>query len=225
VRRQIGLVAWDVFLYALFLFAPAGTLRWPRAWVLLAVFLVLRISGTIRVWRVNRDVLVERGKPPVQKGQPLVDRILLLSFMATYAGVVAVSALDRFRWHLLPPPPAAVSAAGLVLFVAGWEIVTAVLRTNAFASTVVRHQEERAHAVVDTGVYAIVRHPMYAGLAPVIVGLALWLESWTGAIAAVVPIGILAMRILAEERFLRRELPGYAAYASRVRWRLLPGIW
>jgi protein-S-isoprenylcysteine O-methyltransferase Ste14 len=57
------------------------------------------------------------------------------------------------------------------------------------------------------------------------VGLALWLESFTGAIAAVVPIGILAMRILAEERFLRRELPGYAAYASRVRWRLLPGIW
>ena len=78
---------------------------------------------------------------------------------------------------------------------------------------------------MDTGVYGIVRHPFYAGTPLVLVGLGLWLESYTAALFAVVPIAFLVVRLRLEERFLRRELPGYSEYAARVPHRLLPGIW
>ena len=86
-------------------------------------------------------------------------------------------------------------------------------------------QHERNHAVADTGVYAIVRHPFYAATPLVLVGLSLWLESYTAALGAVIPAALVVVRLRAEERFLHRELPGYGAYAQRVRHRLLPGIW
>jgi protein-S-isoprenylcysteine O-methyltransferase Ste14 len=104
-------------------------------------------------------------------------------------------------------------------------MIALVLKTNAFAATVIRHQEERQHAVVDTGVYSIVRHPMYAGLVPVMVGMCLWLESYAAAFLVSIPVGILVLRIRLEERFLRRELKGYDEYAARVRRRLIPGLW
>jgi protein-S-isoprenylcysteine O-methyltransferase Ste14 len=145
--------------------------------------------------------------------------------MATFAALVAFCSLDVFRLHLMPLPPSAVSFLGIVLFVAGWWIIALVLRTNAFAATVVRHQEERHHALVDSGVYAVVRHPMYAAMIPVLVGMCLWLQSYAGALLALVPLSILAARIVLEERFLRRTLAGYDAYTKRVRRRLIPGIW
>jgi protein-S-isoprenylcysteine O-methyltransferase Ste14 len=90
---------------------------------------------------------------------------------------------------------------------------------------VVKHQAEREHRVVDTGVYAVVRHPMYAGIFIFNVGMALWLESYAGAIAALVPMALLASRIVFEERFLRERLNGYGAYTERVRYRLVPFVW
>jgi protein-S-isoprenylcysteine O-methyltransferase Ste14 len=86
-------------------------------------------------------------------------------------------------------------------------------------------QRERKHALVDTGVYGIVRHPFYAGTPLVLAGLGLWLESYAAALFAVVPITFMVMRLELEERFLRRELLGYSEYAARVPHRLLPGIW
>jgi protein-S-isoprenylcysteine O-methyltransferase Ste14 len=79
--------------------------------------------------------------------------------------------------------------------------------------------------VVDTGIYSIVRHPMYAGLALVLIGLGLWLESWAAVLFALIPISILVVRIHWEERFLIRELQGYDAYTIKVPRRLIPGIW
>ena len=100
--------------------------------------------------------------------------------------------------------------------------MTFALRANAFAAPVVKHQEERHQTVVDTGVYGAVRHPMYAGAVLMIIGMALWLESNAAALLASAPIGILVLRILAEEQFLRKELQGYDAYTKRVRYRLIP---
>ncbi|HYJ80978.1 MAG TPA: isoprenylcysteine carboxylmethyltransferase family protein, partial [Longimicrobiaceae bacterium] len=192
-------------------------------WVLLGVVLVMRGWGAASVYRVNRALLVERTRLPVQRGQPLADRVLLLAFMASFAALISFCALDVFRLHLAGKPPAAVSTAGLLLFAAGWGIAALALRDNAFAAVVVKHQPE--HAVADGGVYAVVRHPMYAGQLPLLVGMGLWLESWAGALLACVPLAILVTRIHLEEAFLRRELEGYGAYAQRVRWRLIPGVW
>ena len=104
-------------------------------------------------------------------------------------------------------------------------MVALSLATNAFAVTVVRHQEERHHTVVDSGPYGVVRHPMYLGHVGVIVGMCLWLESYAAALAASVPIGILMLRIVLEERLLRQKLEGYDDYTTRVRWRLISGLW
>jgi protein-S-isoprenylcysteine O-methyltransferase Ste14 len=90
---------------------------------------------------------------------------------------------------------------------------------------VIRHQSERGQVVVDSGPYRVVRHPMYAGLVPVLAGIPLWLGSWAGLAAASVPVGVLAARIVVEERFLRAHLDGYEEYAQRVPFRMLPRIW
>ena len=90
----------------------------------------------------------------------------------------------------------------------------------------VKLQEERHQTVIDAGVYSIVRHPMYAGGALIMLGLPLWLESYAAALLAIVPVAtILVLRILFEERFLRRELKGYNAYTERVRYRMIPFVW
>jgi protein-S-isoprenylcysteine O-methyltransferase Ste14 len=122
-------------------------------------------------------------------------------------------------------PGTLVSSLGLALAIAGGWTAYLALRENAFAALAVKHQEERQHTVIDTGVYSIVRHPLYAGDALVMVGIPLWLESYAAALLASVPIATVALRILFEERFLRRELEGYEAYTQRVRYRLIPFLW
>ena len=225
LRVLLRVVA-DAVVIAIVLFVAAGTLAWRRAWVLLAVLLVVRIATAIIVFRVNPALLRERATVLVHRDQPLADRMILLAFMTTaFIGVPGVAALDVFHWHLLPAPPPSLAAVGLVLFGLGWVITALALRENAFAVTVVRLQQERRHAVVDTGVYGVVRHPMYAGNPFVLLGLSLWLGSYAAALSAIVPLALLIARIGLEERFLRRALPGYTEYAQRVSYRLLPGIW
>jgi protein-S-isoprenylcysteine O-methyltransferase Ste14 len=211
---------------AIVLFAAAGTLAWSRAWMLLGVLLVVRMLSAIAVYRVNPTLLRERATVLIHRDQPLTDKVVLLAFMTTaFIGVPAIAALDVFHWHLLPRPPFFLAIVGLVLFTAGWIVKALALRENAFAVTVVRLQADRKHALVDTGLYNVVRHPMYAGNPFVNLGLSLWLGSYMAALCAVVPLALLMVRIGLEERFLRHELPGYPEYMKRVSYRLLPGIW
>ena len=216
----------DAVVVAIVLFAAAGTTDWPRAWVLLGVLLVVRVLTAIAVFRVNPSLLRERATVLAHRGQPLADRVILLAYMTTaFIGVPVVAALDQFHWRVLPVRSSAVAAIGLLLFVVGWTITALALRENAFAVTVVRLQAERRHAVVDTGIYGVVRHPMYAGSPCVLVGLSLWLGSYVAALCAMIPLGLLAIRIGLEERLLTRELPGYPEYVRRVPYRVVPGIW
>lgn len=221
VLSLLGYVA----LFGALLFGPARTWNWPRAWALLGALLVTRAGSTIALYRGNPGLLRERTRVPLHRDQAGLDRILLPALMASFAAQVAFVSFDRWWLHLLPPPAVWVRWLGLTAFVFGWYVVHLALRANSFAVTVVRHQRERGHEVVTTGPYSIVRHPMYAGLLPVMIGLALWLGSSAGAIAALMPVALLAIRIVVEERFLRRSLPAYAKYAEAVRWRLVPGVW
>jgi protein-S-isoprenylcysteine O-methyltransferase Ste14 len=216
----------DAALIATLLFVSAGTLSWWRAWVLLAVLLVVRSVTAVAVHRVNPALIEERARLPIHDDQPWTDKLLLLAVLVTgFVGVPVLAGFDVFRWHVLPRPAPVLSTIGLVLFTLGWGIKGLALRANAFATAVVRVQREREHAVVDTGVYGIVRHPFYAGTPLVLVGLGFWLGSWVAVLFAVVPIAFLVVRLEMEERFLRRELPSYSEYALRVRHRLVPGIW
>ena len=224
--RVLTRIIADAVVVATALFVAAGTLAWQRAWVLVAVLLVVRTLSAIAVFRVNPALLRERATVLIHRGQPSADRLILLAFMATaFVGVPAIAALDAFHWHMLPSPPLALAAVGLGLFAVGWVIIAAALRENPFAVTVVRLQHERQHTVVETGIYGVVRHPMYAGNPLVNVGLSLWLGSYAAVLFAAIPLGLLMVRIELEERFLRRELPGYGEYAARVPYRLVPGFW
>lgn len=224
VRVVLG-VLFQPALFGLLFFYPPGDLAWGRAWTLIGVVLVGTIATLVALARANPALLAERFKPPVQRGQPAADKVVVLAFIAAFFAAVRFVPYDVFAWHLLPAPPFAVALLGLVTFVAGWWVVTAALRANAFAIPVVKAQAERHQVVVDHGPYAVVRHPMYAGAVLLMLGLPLWLGSTAGALAALVPIALLALRIAVEERFLGRELAGYSAYAARVRSRVLPGVW
>ena len=216
----------DAVLIGILLFGAAGTLTWWRAWLLLAVLLLVRAAGALAVYRVNPAVLRERAGLPIHGDQPRTDRLLLLAVLATgFLGLPIIAGLDAFRWHVLPRPAPLLADLGLVLFTLGWSLKSLALRANAFAIPVVRLQSERAHAVIDSGVYSTIRHPFYAADPLIFVGLGLWLESCFATLCAVIPVACVVMRLCLEERFLRRELPGYREYSMRVPHRLIPGVW
>jgi len=214
-----------VVILASLLFVPAGTLAWPRAWLYVGAMYLGMVALIIHLDRTDRELLVERAKPRRQKGQPLSDQIILQALIAAYHGQIVFISLDVFRFHLLPRPSWIVSSLGLAIYLIGWRIVYLSLRANTFASPVVKLQDERGHSVVDVGVYSVVRHPMYSGAILIVVGLPLCLESYAGAMLGIIPIAVVALRCVLEEKFLRQNLSGYAEYTRRVRFRMIPYLW
>lgn len=225
ISKIIAGVLFNVAFYALLLFVPACTLHWWRAWVFLAVTLAAMAAAIFSIFPDSADLFSQRAKGVIQKGQPLWDRVLVILLVLSFVGQIVFIPLDVFRFHLMPKPGGFVSFFGLALYVAGWWIMTLAMKVNPFAVPVVRLQQERHQRVIDTGVYAVVRHPMYTGFAPFAIGPALWLESYTAALLAIVPIAVLAVRSVLEERFLRQKLKGYEAYTENVRYRLIPFVW
>ena len=211
--------------FAGFLFLPAWTLRWWRAWVFIGVFALASVLTMAPLLAGNEELIRERLKPPIQKGQPLADKIVLVLYLAAFYAQLIFIPVDVFYLHLLRKPGVIISSLGMPLFLAGWTIMTLAIRENRFAAIVVRHQAERQQVVVDTGIYSVVRHPMYSALLGVASGIALWLESYAAALFTIVPMGLLVLRAFFEESFLKRELPGYAAYTERVRYRFIPFLW
>jgi protein-S-isoprenylcysteine O-methyltransferase Ste14 len=208
----------------LFLFAAAGTVAWPVGWVFLFEMIVLSIVGGL--WLVRRDpaLVQERLAPPIQKGQPTADKILLQVIILVFLGAIVFMALDavRFAWSAVPFWGQAVGE--LLLLLSMW-ISFQTLGENSFAAPVVKIQESRGQTVISSGPYRHVRHPMYAGVLVFMAGTSLLLGSWWGLIATPVLGLLLAVRIQIEEKALRTGLKGYEDYARRVRYRLIPMIW
>ena len=210
-------------LTAVLLFVPAGTLRWPEAWMFLAEFAVLGLISGFAIARHDPELLRERMRAPVQRDQKSWDKILLTLFFALWLVQYVVIGLDA-RYHV-SDVPLWLKVAGALAIAFGLYAFHVVMRTNTFAAPVVKIQTERKHSVVSTGPYAFVRHPMYAGAIPLIVGTPLLLGSWYGLAVSALLIAFLAIRAVLEEETLKAELDGYAAYAARVRYRLVPGVW
>ena len=225
ILKLIGGAITPVILWGALLFLPAGTFAWWQAWVFLGVVLACSTATMVWVFANNEALLNERYGSPLQKGQPLADKIVANIFVLSFLAVILFIPLDVFRVHALPPPPPLVAFAGLVLFVGGWLLIGTAMRENTFAAPVVKHQEERHQETIKTGVYAIVRHPMYTSVIMLTPGMAIWLGSYAAALLSIVPIVLVAMRIVFEEHFLRRELPGYEDYTRQVRYRMVPFVW
>jgi protein-S-isoprenylcysteine O-methyltransferase Ste14 len=224
VAKSIYAMILQTAIFGLLLFVPATTLAWPRAWVFIAA-IAAGTAVTVFYLRHDEGLINERLKGPLQRGQPLVDKIVLNLFLISFCGLFVFIALDVFHFHVLASPGVLGSLVGLGLIIGGWTLIALALHENSFATGVVRLQDERHQRVIDSGVYSKVRHPMYAGAVPFIIGSCLWLGSYTAALLASVPIAIIALRILLEERFLRQALEGYESYTERTRYRLIPHLW
>jgi len=205
------------------LFACAGTMHWPSAWVFLATCALLGPLCGWWLYRVDPALLAERLRPVLQKDQPAADKAFMIVFAIAMLAWLAAMGLDRRTQS--SDMPVALQALGLVLFVLSTLFILWVFRENSFAAPVVKLQAERAQRVVSTGPYAHVRHPMYSGMILFFAGVPLLLGSWWGLVMAPVIVVLFAVRIGIEERTLREGLPGYSNYMTRVRYRLLPGVW
>jgi protein-S-isoprenylcysteine O-methyltransferase Ste14 len=222
-RMLVQTVIWLTVTGAI-LFASAGTLDWPQAWILLAAYGGLGLLSGLAISRHDPELLRERMRGPIQKGQKSWDKVLLSIFFALWMTQYVVCGLDAVRFHL-SDVPLWLQVAGALAIALGYYAFHVVIMTNTFAAPVVKIQSERKHQVISTGPYAYVRHPMYAGAVLLILGTPLLLGSWYGLIWAAAMIAILALRAVKEENTLKAELEGYDAYAARVRYRLVPGIW
>jgi protein-S-isoprenylcysteine O-methyltransferase Ste14 len=204
------------------LFVGAGTLDWVGAWAFLGLLLLARVPILIYLGRKDPELM--RARRNVGTGTPTWDRIWLMVFVGTAAATLVVAGLDaaRFRWTQVEMPW---MALGLLPWFAGLFIGTRAMLVNTHFETTVRIQEDRGHAVVSEGPYRLVRHPGYVAAILVIFSAPLLLGSWWAFAPAGVMGVLFVLRTALEDRKLRRELDGYAAYAGQVRARLIPGIW
>jgi protein-S-isoprenylcysteine O-methyltransferase Ste14 len=213
---------WIVAMAAL-LFVSAGTWHWPAAWVLLATSAILGVAGGLWLAKVDPALLAERMRPMMQHDQPAADKKFMLAFGTTaLVWFIAIGLDKRFHGSDIP---VALQALGFVMLLLSTGVIMWVMRENSFAAPVIKLQTERGHHVVSTGPYAWVRHPMYSGTVLFFIGMPLLLGSWWGVAMAPLFFVLFAVRSGIEERTLIAGLPGYADYAARVRYRLLPGLW
>jgi protein-S-isoprenylcysteine O-methyltransferase Ste14 len=223
LRLVLQTVLFVAFL-GLVLFAAAGTLDWPGAWLFLEIF--GGGSLLIGLWLAWRDpaLLKERMSPIVQRRQALADRILMPIAGLLFLGWLVGMAFDARRYHLSNVPQW-LGYAGAALVALCFLAVLLVFRANTFAAPVIKAQTERGQTIVSTGPYAIVRHPMYGSVLFFFAGTPLLLGSWYGLLILPLILVLLAVRVLIEERTLRREFADYADYARKVRFRLVPLVW
>jgi protein-S-isoprenylcysteine O-methyltransferase Ste14 len=220
--NTIKAVLWMGFMGAL-LFVPAGTLAWTGGWIFMGEMILGSAASLLWLQRVDPGLLKERLKGPIQKGQVFWDKVFMLGMVVMWYGWMVLMALDK-RWAV-SHMPLWLQVIGAMLIPIGFAGALWTFRENSFATAVVRIQEERGQRVIDTGPYAIVRHPMYAGAFFYMLGTPLVLGSFIGLATLPLIVGLLIVRIFIEERALRAGLPGYDDYAARVRHRLVPGVW
>ena len=222
-RRLILSVGWSLLIFVLCLFVPAGTWAWTRGWLFILVIVVASIPATLYLRRVNPDVIAARVNR--HDGTKRWDFLLGLIFiLPTMLAIMIVAALDDGRFHWFPCR-GGVCVLGYALLIIGMVGVTWAESVNKFFEPTVRIQTDRGHQVIDSGPYAIVRHPGYVSGFLVFIGMPLCLGSLWALIPAVLLCLLLVVRTIWEDQTLREELAGYEEYAQRVRYRLIPGVW
>ena len=222
-RRFIISTASSLLILLLCLFLPAGTWGWFRGWLFLVVIVGASVVDLLYLWRINPDVIA--GRVNRHERPRRWDLLLgLIGILPTMLAIPIVAALDdgRFHWSNLPWWACLV---GYALMTTGFVGFTWATSVNKFFEPSVRIQTDRGHRVIDTGPYALVRHPGYALIYPLLLGMPLALGSLWALIPALLLGPLLVLRTIWEDRTLRTELPGYEEYAQRVRYRLVPGIW
>ena len=214
-----GLIGLVVF--GLLVFWPAGTFDYWQGWAFIAVFAASTMIPSLYLAAKNPAALERRMYAgPAAETRPLQKLIISFAFVSLGATIV-VSALDfRFGWSSVP---AAISVIGDVLVALGLGISMIVTIQNGYAAANVK--VESGQDLVSTGLYGVVRHPMYFGNVVLMIGIPLALGSYWGLLFVIPGLAVLATRILDEEKVLTQQLAGYRDYAQRVHYRLVPYVW
>ena len=207
-----------LLMVGLLIFLPAGTVCYGEGWLLMGLlFVPMLVAGFVMYFR-SPDFLAKRldakEKQAAQKG------VLAAAGLMFVAGFVVAGLDFRFGWSQMPKAVTVVSA---VLFLLSYALYAEVMRENAYLSRTIRVEE--GQTVVDTGLYGIVRHPMYTATIVLFLMIPMILGSWYALVVFAVYPAIILVRLKDEEDLLTRQLPGYAEYKQKVRYRLVPYIW
>jgi protein-S-isoprenylcysteine O-methyltransferase Ste14 len=216
-RSTMPSIAIMMLVCAAVLFGAAGRLDIIEFWCWLAALAAISVAIVLII---EPDLMRERMRPGGRRPTPGYWLATLL-----FLAVLAVAGLDRGRMHWSDSVPVWLRAMALLLFILGWVPVIWAMRVNRFFSSAVRIQSERGQHVISDGPYRFVRHPGYTAALVVILANGVALGSWLAAAIGWLGVPILLWRTAKEDRMLHTELPGYADYAARVTWRLLPGVW
>lgn len=220
-KRVFGSLLWYFPLLAALIFIPAGTLDYWQAWVFLAVYIVSSLAMILYLRKHDPQLLQRRmrGGPfaEKEKTQKIVMSLVPVAFIA----LILVPALGhRFAW---PAVPAYVSLAGDAMVALSYLAIIFVFKENSYASATIEFDPNQK--VISTGPYALVRHPMYAGTLPMLIGIPLALGSWWGLLVLIPLLPALLWRLFDEEKLLGKNLPGYLAYKEKVKYHLVPFVW
>ena len=207
-----------VILVGVLIFLPAGTLHYPQGWLLMGILFVPMFLAGLVMMAKNPNLLRSRlDAKEKEREQSLVVKLSGLMFLV---GFILAGLSFRFGWFMLPKW---VSIVGAVLFLSSYALYAEVLRENTWLSRTIEVQE--GQTVVSTGLYGIVRHPMYAVTLVLFLSMPLVLGSTLAFLVFLAYPFIIAKRIRNEEEVLARDLPGYTEYLKKVRWRLIPFVW
>lgn len=213
IKFTCGLV-----LVGLLIFLPAGTLAFAKGWLLMGLlFGPMLIAGFVMFFK-STDFLAKRLDVKEKRGSQ--KGVVGLSGLMFIAGFVVAGLDFRFGWSVMQKP---VTITASVLFLAAYALYAEVMRENAYLSRTIR--VEQGQKVVDTGLYGIVRHPMYMATLLLFTMMPIVLGSWYALLVFALYPPIIVARLLDEEELLTRELPGYAAYKKKVKYRILPYVW
>ncbi len=226
MKLLIKVLVWTVvsfLLLALLLFLPADTVLWPAGWIFWSLLLGFTVVNTGLLFKSDPGLLQERFSFS-QPNQPTSDKVLTsVNVLLALAWLILIP-LDAVRFHWSHMPLVLQIIGGIVL-VGFMPLAILTFRENSFLATMARVQEERGQTVISTGPYHSIRHPLYASALLFCLGTPLLLGSWYGLLFVPIVIAGLMGRTLLEERVLREELPGYAAYMAQVKYRFIPYIW
>lgn len=207
-----------VAMIGLLLFLPAGTLRYPHGWLLMGILFLPMFAAGLVMMAKNPDLLRKRLDAKEKESEQKA--VVALSGLMFLGGFIAAGLDFRFGWSRMPK---AVVIAGVAVFLLSYLLYAEVLRENTYLSRTIEVQEDQK--VIDTGLYGIVRHPMYTATITLFLSMPLVLGSWVAFVIFLLYPAIIIKRIRNEEQVLEAGLPGYADYKKRIRWRLFPLIW
>jgi protein-S-isoprenylcysteine O-methyltransferase Ste14 len=220
IKAMRGVLQFPFFL-GLLIFLPAWTFAYWQAWVFIAVFSLCTIALTAYVAIYDPKLLERRMKVGVREETEPTQKLIVSIAGACFFGVLVLGGLDhRFGWSDMPASLVLLGDLLIALSYAGFWLV---FRENSYAASTVAIMEDQR--VISTGPYAIVRHPMYSAALLLFAGMPLALGSWWGLLLLIPAVAGLIWRLVDEEKFLSRNLPGYTEYKDKVRYRLIPSVW